>query len=105
MRNPDGVGMPRVALISDTHGMLRPEAKSSLYESDFIVHAGDIGRPAVLEGLSPIAPVTAVRGNNDRGVWADAVPAFEVLRVDDVLMHVPHDLAELDPDPVAAGFG
>ena len=96
--------MPRVGLISDTHGLLRPEALAFLRGSDFIVHAGDIGNAEVLEKLEDLAPVTVVRGNNDRGSWADAIAQSEVLRVDDVLIYVLHDLAELDLDPVAAGF-
>jgi putative phosphoesterase len=96
--------MPRVGLISDTHGLLRPEALAFLRGSDFIVHAGDIGNAKVLEELEQLAPVTVVRGNNDRGSWADAIAQTEMLRVDEVLIYVLHDLAELDLDPVAAGF-
>jgi putative phosphoesterase len=96
--------MPRVGLISDTHGLLRPEATTFLRSSDFIVHAGDIGRVSVLTDLAAIAPVTAVRGNNDKGEWADALSESEILHVGEVLIYVLHDLAELDLDPVAAGF-
>jgi putative phosphoesterase len=96
--------MPRIGLISDTHGLLRPEALQFLRGSDFIIHAGDIGDAAVLEELSALAPVTAVRGNNDRGAWAEAVAETEVLQVGDVFIYVLHNLAELDLDPVAAGF-
>jgi putative phosphoesterase len=96
--------MPRIGLISDTHGLLRPEALQFLRGSDFIIHAGDIGDAAVLEELSALAPVTAVRGNNDRGTWAEAVAETEVLQVGDVSIYVLHNLAELDLDPVAAGF-
>jgi hypothetical protein len=96
--------MARVGLISDTHGLLRPEAMAFLRGSDFIVHAGDIGHAAVLQELARLAPVTAVRGNNDREPWADAVRETEVLEVGDVLLYVLHDLAELDLDPAAAGF-
>ena len=95
--------MFRVGLISDTHGLLRPEAKAFLQGSDRIVHAGDIGNPGILEELSEIAPVTAVRGNNDRGPWAQALRESEFLRVGEVLVYVVHDLAELDIDPIAAG--
>jgi uncharacterized protein len=93
----------RVALISDTHGLLRPEAKAFLQGSDYIVHAGDIGNPGILEELSAIAPVTAVRGNNDKGPWAEQLPETEFLRVGEVFVYVIHDLAELDIDPTAAG--
>ncbi|HXE46959.1 MAG TPA: metallophosphoesterase family protein [Ramlibacter sp.] len=95
--------MFRVGLISDTHGLLRPEAKAFLQGSDRIVHAGDIGNPGILEELSEIAPVTAVRGNNDRGPWAQALRESEFLRVGEVFVYVVHDLAELDIDPIAAG--
>ena len=96
--------MPRVGLISDTHGLLRPEAVTFLRGSDHIIHAGDIGDAAVLRQLNVLAPVTAVRGNNDRGSWADVIPESQVLQVDNVFMYVLHDLAELDLDPGAAGF-
>ena len=96
--------MLRVGVISDTHGLLRPEATAFLTGSDFIVHAGDIGDASVLAALAAIAPVTAVRGNNDKGKWAEAVPEFEVLQVGELLVYVLHDLSELDLDPAAAGF-
>ncbi len=84
--------------------MLRPEALEFLRGSDFIVHAGDIGDAEVLEKLRTVAPVTAVRGNNDRDGWARAIAETEVLRVDEVSIHVLHDLAQLDLDPAAAGL-
>jgi uncharacterized protein len=96
--------MPRIGLISDTHGLLRPEATALLRASDAIVHAGDIGNAGILAELAGLAPVTAVRGNNDKGPWAEAIPDTEVLRVGDVVIYVLHDLAGLDVDPVAAGF-
>ncbi len=94
----------RVGLISDTHGLLRPEAIESLRGSDFIVHAGDIGRPDILRALAEIAPVTPVRGNNDKDLWASTIRETEVLQVGDVFIYVLHNLAELDLDPAAAGF-
>lgn len=94
----------KVGLISDTHGLLRPEALESLQGSDFIIHAGDICDAAVLEQLSALAPVTAVRGNNDRGAWAGAIPETNVLEVGTTLLYVIHNLDELDIDPGAAGF-
>jgi uncharacterized protein len=94
----------RVGLISDTHGLLRPEAVAFLRGSDFIVHAGDIGDARILRELNALAPVTAVRGNNDKGPWANAIAETEILQVGDILIYVLHDLAELDLDPVAAGF-
>ena len=94
--------MIRIGLISDTHGLLRPEALYVLRGSDFIIHAGDIGE-GVLEPLSNLAPVTAVRGNNDRGPWADRIAETEWLRFGEVTLHVLHDLADLAIDPKAAG--
>lgn len=94
----------RVGLISDTHGLLRPQALAALRGSDFIVHAGDIGDAAILEELGRIAPVTAVRGNNDNGSWASKVAHTEVLHAGDALIYVIHDIAELDIDPRADGF-
>lgn len=96
--------MARVGLISDTHGLLRPEATAFLRGSDFIVHAGDIGDSEVLKELRALAPVTAVRGNNDRGPWADAIAETEVLQIGEVFIYVLHNLADLDLDPAAAGF-
>ncbi len=96
--------MSRIGLISDTHGLLRPEAVAFLRGSDFIVHAGDIGHAAVLKELASLAPVTAVRGNNDKGPWAETVQETEVLQVGPVFIYVMHNIAELDLDPVTAGF-
>ncbi|HEX6003602.1 MAG TPA: metallophosphoesterase family protein [Burkholderiales bacterium] len=94
----------RIGLISDTHGLLRPEAVEALRGSEFIVHAGDIGEAAILGRLSGIAPVTAVRGNNDKGSWAAGLNEVEILKVDDAIICVVHDLAQLDVDPAAAGI-
>ncbi|NJN40293.1 MAG: metallophosphoesterase [Gammaproteobacteria bacterium] len=96
--------MARIGLISDTHGLLRPEATAFLRGSDFIVHAGDIGNASVLQALAALAPVTAVRGNNDREPWAESVRESAVLAVGGVLVYVLHDLAQLDVDPAASGF-
>lgn len=95
--------MPRVGLISDTHGLLRPEAIAFLRGSDVIVHAGDIGNASVLKELGTLAPVTAVRGNNDEGPWVNRIAEREVLRVEGVSIYVIHDRAELEFDPVSAG--
>ena len=94
--------MIRIGLISDTHGLLRPEAVDVLRGSDFIVHAGDIGED-VLESLSTIAPVTAVRGNNDCAPWAARLNETERLRFGEITLHVLHDLADLAMAPKAAG--
>jgi putative phosphoesterase len=93
----------RVGLISDTHGLLRPEAVAFLRGADMIIHCGDICDRGVIEELSRIAPVSAVRGNNDTGAWADALPESEVVRLGEIFAYVIHDLAELDIDPAAAG--
>jgi putative phosphoesterase len=85
----------RIGLISDTHGLLRPKALAALQGSHRIVHAGDIGNADVLEALRAIAPVTAVRGNNDFGPWAEAIPLEAHLRVEDVRILVLHDVADL----------
>ena len=96
--------MLRVGVISDTHGLLRPEALAFLRGSDHIVHAGDIGDPAVLTHFSAVAPVTAVRGNNDSGAWAEAIAETEVLKVGGLSIYVLHDLAQLNLDPLAVGY-
>src|SRR5262245_32095685 len=93
-----------VGVISDTHGLLRPEAVAALRGVDRIVHAGDIGAPEVLAALGEIAPVTAVRGNNDHGAWAQTVPHTQVVDAGGVLIYVIHDVGELDVDPAAGGF-
>ena len=93
-----------VGVISDTHGLLRPEAVAALAGCDLIVHAGDVGSPAVLAGLRRVAPVVAVRGNVDIESWARDLPESEVARVGDASVYVLHDLARLDLDPAAAGF-
>ena len=95
--------MLRVGLISDTHGLLRPEAKAFLRGSDYIVHAGDICDSGVLEELVALAPLTAVRGNNDRGPWAESLRHTEILQVGEICVYAIHDLAQLDIEPKAAG--
>ena len=95
--------MARIGLISDTHGLLRPEACTALVGCERIIHAGDIGTPDVLSALAAIAPVTAVRGNNDRGEWAQRIAERQLLRIDDVVVCVVHDLADLDAAAVASG--
>jgi len=95
--------MTRVGLISDTHGLLRPEARAFLEGCDRIVHGGDIGNPDILEQLAALAPLTAVRGNNDHGSWADELAETELVRVGKILIYVIHDIAQLDIDPRAEG--
>ena len=93
-----------VGVISDTHGLVRPQALAALHGSEHIIHAGDIGTPAVLEALSAVAPVTAIRGNNDREAWAQSLPDTTALEVGGAWLYVLHDVHELDLDPRAAGF-
>lgn len=94
----------RIGLISDTHGLLRPEAVQALAGVEQIIHAGDVGAEAVIEHLRALAPVHAVRGNNDRGAWAAELPLQLALQWAGVRIHVLHDVKELDMDPAAAGF-
>jgi putative phosphoesterase len=93
-----------IGVISDTHGMLRPDAARALKGSDLILHAGDIDRPEVLRALDAIAPVTAVRGNCDRGPWANELSSAETLEFCGFLFHMLHDLSQLDLVPCAAGI-
>ena len=100
--------MPRghitVGVISDTHGLVRPEAIEALRDSELIVHAGDVGDPDVLERLRSIAPTFAVRGNVDRGAWAQRLPVRDVVEVGALRLYVLHDLSELDLDPKTGEF-
>jgi putative phosphoesterase len=84
--------------------LLRPEAIAALRGSEHIIHAGDVGSPEILEKLSAIAPVTAVRGNVDKGVWCRRLPETEVLELGGISIYVLHDLVQLDLKPRAAGF-
>jgi putative phosphoesterase len=93
----------RIGLIADTHDLLRPAVKEFLEGCDRIIHAGDICGPNVLEELSLSAPVTAVRGNNDKGVWAKNLHKTEMIKIGEVYLYVIHDLAELDIEPATAG--
>ena len=94
----------RIGVISDTHGLLRPEAVEALKGSEHIIHGGDVGDSAILERLGEIAPVTAVRGNVDYGEWAKKLPETNVLEVEGVSIYVLHILDRLDLKPEAAGF-
>jgi hypothetical protein len=94
----------RIGVISDTHGLVRPEALAALEGVRHIVHGGDVGAPEVLEALETIAPVTAVRGNNDTEAWARKLPLTDTLEVAGHTLYVLHDIADLDLDPAAAGF-
>ncbi len=93
-----------IGVISDTHGLLRPEAVNALTGSSLIVHAGDVGGPDILQKLQGIAPVHAVRGNIDIQPWASGLPLADVVEAQGKLLYVVHDLSTLDLDPPAAGF-
>ena len=93
----------RVGLISDTHGLLRPDATAFLQGCDHILHGGDIGGPEILEQLATLAPVTAVRGNNDTQAWAASLPETQLLDLAGVKIYVIHNLDELEFDPSASG--
>ncbi len=94
----------RVGLISDTHGLLRREALEALRGSELILHAGDVGKPEILDALREISPVAAVRGNVDIDPWARALPFTAVANAGAAMIYVLHDLKELDLNPAAAGF-
>ncbi len=96
--------MANIGVISDTHGLLRPEAIKALSGSDFIIHAGDIGSIDVIDQLANIAPVTAIRGNVDKPPWGDAFAEEEVLELDGLSIYIIHNLYDLDLDPIASGF-
>lgn len=93
-----------IGLISDTHGLMREEALRALRGSDLILHAGDVGKPEILEALKALAPVIVVRGNIDAGDWANALPATAVAETGAASFYILHDLKQLDLDPKAAGF-
>lgn len=98
-----GTGQVRVGIISDTHGLLRPEALALLEGCDHIIHGGDIGNPDILAALSALAPLTVVRGNNDREAWAKDIPASARLTIGGMEIYVVHDVADAKSDPRAVG--
>jgi len=93
-----------IGLISDTHGLMRPQALAALRGVDAILHAGDIGGTAILTALGEVAPVTAVRGNNDMGDWAWKIPETVTVSFGTVAVHMLHDLSQLDLDPTTTGI-
>jgi uncharacterized protein len=93
-----------VGLISDTHGLLRKEALTALQGCDLIIHAGDVGKPEIIDELCAVAPVVAVRGNIDKGSWASGLPITAVAEAGSMFLYVLHDVEQLDLDPAAAGF-
>lgn len=94
----------RIGLISDTHGLLRPQALRELAGSELILHAGDVGAPEILDRLREIAPVVAVRGNVDEDAWASKLPMTAVAEAGDFRFYMLHDVKQLDLNPLAAGF-
>ena len=92
-----------VGVLSDTHGLVRSEVLAALADADHIVHAGDVGGPEVLDALAAIAPVTIVRGNNDLDAWGQTLPAVAEVELGGAKIHVVHDLADLDIDPLETG--
>lgn len=93
-----------IGVISDTHGLLRPEALAALQGAQHIIHAGDVGAAEILAELANVAPVTAIRGNIDKEAWARKLPETEIVEIGGVSIYVLHDLAQLDLKPEAAGF-
>jgi putative phosphoesterase len=93
-----------LGVISDTHGLMRSEAIAALRGCDLIIHAGDVGKPEVLDRLREIAPTFAIRGNVDGGAWAERLPDTDIVEVGELLFYVVHNLADLDLDPPTAGF-
>lgn len=94
----------KIGIISDTHGFLSQQASDALQGDDHIVHAGDVGGPEILQALDRIAPVTAVRGNTDGGIWAKQLPPADMVTLAGITLYVLHDLYTIDIDPAAAGI-
>jgi uncharacterized protein len=94
----------QIGVISDTHGLLRPEAIEALRGSAHVIHAGDVGEPEILEQLAGLAPVTSIRGNIDKDAWARKLPKTELVEIAGVTIYILHDLAKLDVKPEAAGI-
>jgi len=93
-----------IGVISDTHGLLRPAVVKAFAGVELVLHAGDVGKPAVLEELTKIAPVVAVRGNTDHGGWAQNLPLQEIVEIGETAIYIIHDLQAMDLNPAAAGF-
>lgn len=97
-------GPATIGIISDTHGMVRSAVEKTFSECDHILHAGDVGDKQVLQQLEQIAPVVAVRGNMDRGLWANSLPVNEMVEIKGACFYILHDLNQLDVEPAAAGI-
>ena len=102
--SPKLQGKQRIGLISDTHGLMRPEALERLQDSDLLIHAGDIGKPEVLAALKELAPVIAIKGNNDTGSWARNLPRTKKITIRSARLYVIHNLQDLSFDPGLRGF-
>jgi putative phosphoesterase len=96
--------MKTIGVISDTHGLMRPEALVALQGAEAIIHAGDIGSPEVLESLRSLAEVVAIRGNNDRGAWARAIPETAQMKIEEAKIYIIHNVHDLDFNPSTAGY-
>ncbi len=96
--------MRQIGVISDTHGLMRPEALDALKGSELIIHAGDVGKAQILDALGAIAPTIAIRGNVDKEPPCSLLPETEIVEAGPILIYVLHDVNELDLDPAAAGF-
>jgi putative phosphoesterase len=103
-RNRINKAVKEIGLISDTHGLVRPEVQGILRGVDLIFHSGDIGKAEVLDALREIAPVYAIKGNNDRGAWAQGIPDVMNVAIGKLRFYLLHALQDLDIDPAAAGF-
>jgi uncharacterized protein len=104
MNSTNSTSSKTIGVISDTHGLIRPEIESRLAGCTHILHAGDVGDQEVLDRLACIAPVVAVRGNMDHGSWSNRLPVKEIVEIDGIFFYLLHDLYHLDLDPSAAGI-
>jgi putative phosphoesterase len=93
-----------IGLISDTHGLVRPEAIEALRGVDLVIHAGDIGKPEVLDALKAVSRLVAIKGNNDIGAWAKPLPDTQLVQTANTKLFVIHNVKELDCDPAAEGY-
>jgi uncharacterized protein len=104
MKRSSPYGARLIGLISDTHGLVRPQALAELKGVDLIIHAGDIGKPEVLQALKAIAPLVAIKGNVDKNGWAKSLPETKALKIGDVQVYLIHNVNELDFNPASRGY-